>query len=564
MVFEVIEEVDIEEAPPSVAADIAKQIPVSAARGMGIYGELADVVGQQQEALAPGQRQRVEAEAKAGPILSLFLDSDDDILPASTRLAAKKDVDQFFNMLGIDPEAQTPAGRIIGRGVELASEGGALGGGAGFAGLSGLAGLLGQGIREFGGPEGLATGTELGLPLTSVGISTIKGLRNLLSPPAGIQKTSKGITKLKGSGRALEPGKAVNRTAFQEATSRMRKEAFEAVDKIAAEELPFSKYLNEETSKAFNRAFDLQEEVAASLPNKTALPPKTTEAIRNRITDLQQIKDPGKATLRELRILRKAERNLTKEPLSATEWNKQYRSYNKEIRDAMRSSTEGGQSELGAYQFLRSELSEAIPEMFAGTDFGKGYQALNSAYSQMKKAETLSSLVNSAFKGKTFNPTKLSDILSSKGSKLKQLQEQLGKPLYNEIKTLGDELKATGEFIKDLSPKANMTFMKQFRKELKEDAQLGILGWVFPSLKPALKVVEVGKGVGAFGSLAKRKLANRMLDPQFRRTLETTSQALKDMNWKDIRAGAKKIVSELEKPQEEEIEEEAVGFEITD
>ncbi len=152
----------IESASDEKGKDIAQQVAKKGvAAPLGAYGDLLDFFhAQTKERLLPGQEALAQAEFEAPETALPFL-QDDDILPHYARLPAQSEVEQFIEMLGGPGEAKTEAGRIAGRGAELA--GGVLpfGAGAGFAALQGAGGLMGQLLRELGYPTA-GTATEIG------------------------------------------------------------------------------------------------------------------------------------------------------------------------------------------------------------------------------------------------------------------------------------------------------------------------------------------------------------------------------------------------------------------
>lgn len=154
--------------------DIGEQVITKGVSGIGgAYGNLADTFGLQmkQGQTLPSQESKnsqqlqVLEKLNRGQIPSLgefILLSDEDELPNYNRLPTSKEIQKGIEDLTGIGEGKTPSGRIAGHGAEFLGEGLATGGGAkALLGL-GLSGLAGQGIREAGGPEGVATAIEIG------------------------------------------------------------------------------------------------------------------------------------------------------------------------------------------------------------------------------------------------------------------------------------------------------------------------------------------------------------------------------------------------------------------
>lgn len=152
--------------------DIGEQVVSKGVAGIGgAYGNLADTFGLQVQPgqTLPGEEARnaqqfqVLEKLNRGEVPSFgeFMLLSDDDFPSYNRLPTSKEIQGGIEGVTGIGEGKTPAGRIAGRGAEFLGEGAATGGGA--KALLGLAasGLAGQGIREAGGPEWAASGTEI-------------------------------------------------------------------------------------------------------------------------------------------------------------------------------------------------------------------------------------------------------------------------------------------------------------------------------------------------------------------------------------------------------------------
>lgn len=155
------------------ARDIGEQVLSKGISGVGgAYGNILDTFGLQlkEGETLPGQKaiNVIQSEildkmnrGEAPTWGELMLLSDDE-MPSGARLPTSKEIKTGIESLTGIGEGKTASGRIAGRGAEFFGEGAATGGGA--KSLIGLAasGLAGQGIREAGGSETLATATEIG------------------------------------------------------------------------------------------------------------------------------------------------------------------------------------------------------------------------------------------------------------------------------------------------------------------------------------------------------------------------------------------------------------------
>lgn len=160
------------------AKDVGQQIVSKGLSGIGgAYGNILDTFGLQVpegKEILPGQEQvyNIQSEildkmnrGEAPTFAELMLLSDDDLVPNYTRLPNSKQIQKGIeNLTGIG-EGKTPSGRIAGQGAQFLGEGIPLGGGGKALAVLGGAGAAGQGVREAGGPEGLATALEIGVPL---------------------------------------------------------------------------------------------------------------------------------------------------------------------------------------------------------------------------------------------------------------------------------------------------------------------------------------------------------------------------------------------------------------
>ena len=194
------------------AKDIGQQVASKAVSGFGgAYGNIAESLGIQpkEQLTLPGEEQINSIRSNTLDKLNrgetpslgeLLVLSDDELekfqLPTSEQIQA-----EIQKQTGIG-EGKTPAGRIAGRGAEFLGEGLAVPG-AGLKNLTalGLSGATGQGIREVGAPEALATGTEILGPVVSSAISgklipSGKNAKDIVKAGRELGLTEKQITPL--------------------------------------------------------------------------------------------------------------------------------------------------------------------------------------------------------------------------------------------------------------------------------------------------------------------------------------------------------------------------------
>lgn len=196
------------------AKDIGEQVLSKGIAGFGgAYGNILDTFGIQtkpgetlpgKEAINKVQFDILDkmnrGEAPSFGELMLLSD-DDDIAPNYNRLPNSNQIkEEIKDLTGIG-EGKTPEGRIAGQGAQFLGEGIPLGGGGKALAVLGGGGLAGQGIREAGGPEGLATAVEIGIPLLHGVVSstlapTSKASKEIADAGRKIGLTEKQITPL--------------------------------------------------------------------------------------------------------------------------------------------------------------------------------------------------------------------------------------------------------------------------------------------------------------------------------------------------------------------------------
>lgn len=155
---------DEDDSPESenVFKDVAQQVVSKGLQGLaGAYGNIASLLGQSEENLTPGMKARFEREFE-NP-----LESEVEEFPSYARLPTSEDIGQLIESATGIGEGKTAAGRIAGRGAEFLGGAAAIPIGLGAKGAITAvgAGTAGQGVREAGLPESVATASELILSL---------------------------------------------------------------------------------------------------------------------------------------------------------------------------------------------------------------------------------------------------------------------------------------------------------------------------------------------------------------------------------------------------------------
>lgn len=225
-----IEEYERERVSPGYKAeDVATQLGVGGARGLGAYGNILDLLhAQTKDRLFPGQKALAQAEFDAPESLLPFL-QEDDVLPHYSRLPSGKEIEDLLQHLGVDTEPYTEAGktgRRIGEGAGSAAAmgplkeliaagalGGAVGGlteelsGSPLAGdlaeiATNITALMRRGLPSIGGKRGerIAALESLGfspseVTLLSQGRGKLNFLGKLASKDSKMEKLFSNIFK---------------------------------------------------------------------------------------------------------------------------------------------------------------------------------------------------------------------------------------------------------------------------------------------------------------------------------------------------------------------------------
>lgn len=171
----------------SPAKEVVKQSLVGGAKGgLGSYGDILDLLNIQTKESLPGEKirhqQEIEALNRVGqnnskPTLYDFLSlSEDDIAPSYSRLPSAEDIGNFMEMLGIETEPKTTAGKYAHRIGETIGSAASLGGTGKALSILGLGAGVGEGVEQATDSPTAGLVAEL---LTTLGSG---GLRKKLAP----------------------------------------------------------------------------------------------------------------------------------------------------------------------------------------------------------------------------------------------------------------------------------------------------------------------------------------------------------------------------------------------
>lgn len=170
--------------------EVGKQVGIGGVRGVGAYGNILDLLrAQPKERLLPGQKALAQAEFEAPESLLPFL-QDDDLLPHYSRLPSGEEMEDFLQILGVDTEPYTEAGKTARR----IGEGGV---GAGMFGP--IPALIGAGL--VGGAVGGLTEELTGSPLAGDVAEITTNIGALLKKgPTALGKRGAHLRKLQALG----------------------------------------------------------------------------------------------------------------------------------------------------------------------------------------------------------------------------------------------------------------------------------------------------------------------------------------------------------------------------
>lgn len=332
--------------------DIGKQVLSKGLQGFaGAYGNIAELLGQNKENLTPGMKARFEREFE-NP-----LESETNEFQDYARLPTSEDIGAGIKELTGVGEGETGAGRIAGRGAEFVGGAAALPmglTGKAAATLAG-AGVAGQGVREAGLPEALATGTEIAGSIL----------------PALIQ----GKVAPSGKGKPLaEAGRAIGLTE-QEITPLIQSEKkVLTLSKIAKK--------GGKTKELFgaikDKLGDSYESLKSSPVAKADIPPKQASSLIRKFvdieTDLAKTLQPSPDKEAAIKFVNGATEKLIRDGATSEELINFWQDINKSVKW---NSIQGGKKALAK---LKEPLLETLKEVDPA--MAQNFEMTNQLYSK--------------------------------------------------------------------------------------------------------------------------------------------------------------------------------------
>lgn len=458
------------------AKDVGKQITKKgSAASLGAYGDILDLIrAQVRQRLLPGQEAMSKAEFEASESLLPFL-QDDDIIPHYSRLPSQKEAEEFIEMLGGPKEAQTPQGRIAGRGAEFV--GGALPFGAGSNLLKWLAGtgILGQSLRELGLPEEVATGTEILGTLTPAAKSITSILKKQpVKKPSGLPERK--FEKLKKPTKVFSSTteKAIEgmESDFRSLTSDLLKKTNKSYEALL------------EDPEFKSKVSNLFEKVRSSSKEFTE-PVKPVKLLQFLDKEIKEIGKKG-LTLSDTEAvkrkeLRKTLQKLTKQNVTAEQLLDQYRKNNESLSKIFPYGERAAEN-IGKREALESynrAIADSIESHFGDSEFGQLFKFTNKRWSEIKKIETVDKFLNSLFGENKVNFKQAEKVLTDP-KRAKVLENAIGKEAFNDFKQIN----------KDLLSQENAFKLMRAKGFEAKDLSHTVAGYI---LKPTYAKAKLGK-----------------------------------------------------------------------
>jgi hypothetical protein len=427
-------------------------------------------------------------------------------LPTSSKILG------LLDESGLLEQPETPTGRVVERGSQLASSIVPFGGGLGSVARAGAGGILGQSSRELGAPEALATTAEIGTAINAPKIlrNVIKNIPKKAPPP----KTESGISLLKGVEKPPETIKTVSKKARELSEASIGEEVVDSLNKITGENIPFSKFSKgiENISDYFKKGFSKVRESAQQIFGEYEASPKELSSLATDSKEL--LKTPNLSPESKKYVVKMAEfiRNLKGKKLNAEGWLNQYREINKSYKSVNNLSLDFGEKAAlkKALDSQRKFTSEVIRDRFSShPDFINRFESFNNAYSQQQKLLSFNDLVSKAYKNGKFNINKFNSL--SKTEKGKSIiRNSLGEEGSKQFYALEKDVKDVESLYGKVYPEGG-----KFLKAAYRSPWAVPLNWLGMGLiSKAGKAIKLVSGLGK-GSI--KALNNTLLKPQGRR-----------------------------------------------
>lgn len=418
--------------------DIAKQTALGAIKGtLGAYGQIPEALGiNPKEALTPSQKQKTQSEFESSPEELVNLSSE-NISPEGTgRLPTQEDINKLFELLGINPEAQTPGGRIAEKGST------ALGGAASF-GAGGLGSFLasagataGQAAREGGAPEWLATAIDMGLSISDMLKS---GINALTTKKASVKPS--GLSERKFE--SLEKPTKVTKGTKEKAVESVSKEFSEIAENIQESSNKSLKIFREDPSfeSRLSEGYEKLKEAASQLPQK-----KSSNSYRKYLaTEYNKIGKKGFEKTESEQQLRKIikdsfisskDKNFT-----LSELIDQYQKNNAQVKKYAPFGPTAVENEAKREALLLKNraIAETIEKEFGNNQLAQDFKFLNDRWSEVQKIKTVDSFIDSIFQKDKIDFNKAKKVLYS-NKRSRNLENALGKKQFKDFKQLTSDL----------------------------------------------------------------------------------------------------------------------------
>lgn len=442
---------EIEKKAPKrkVARDVAEQVAVKGTAGaVGAYGNLLDLLRAQiKQRMLPGQEALTQAEFSAPESVLPFL-QDDDIIPRYSRLPSGQEALELLRMSGAPVEGVTPQGRIAGRGAEFV--GGALpfGGSGKLLAALGAAGLGGQGVREAGGPEALATGIEVAPAVASLA-SLAKGVipkKTPVTKPSGLA-----TRKFEDVKRPTKIFPETHRKTIQSIDQDFRNLS----DQILRKSNKTYTALQEDPEFK-SKIGDLFRKVESSA-NEFTEPVMPMSLVKNLTNDLEKIGKKGLTMSDAEKVQRRLTRRFIKDStknVTAKQLLDQYRKNNEELSKLFPYGDKAFEN-LGRREALEGynrAIASTIQDNFRGSEFADLFKFTNQRWSEIKKAETVGKYVDALLKGDKIAFRQAEKLLTDP-KKAERLKNALGKEAFEDFRQLNKDLLSQENALKLLKSK---------------------------------------------------------------------------------------------------------------
>ena len=449
------------------AKDITEQVLKKGVSSIaGAYGNLLDLIhGQTQQRQTPAQEALSRLEFEAPESLLPFL-QDENIIPQFTRLASQPEAESLIEMLGGPQEAQTPEGRIAGRGIEFIGGSLPLGASSKLLALLGAAGGGGQLTRELGGPEALAKGIEL-IPLAQAGYQIGKGIKGAKTPlkhPSGIP-----VRKFEN---LKKPTPVFEKTAqnvresiendFRKITSDLLKKTNKSYAALS-ENPEFKQQVGSIFEKVKNSASEFPEPIKPRGMIKTL-----TQEVDNIGKHGISLSDSEKV---KRHLLKKYRNDIVNKSVTAEKLLDQYRKNNKDL-SKLNPYGDKALENIGkreALEIYNRAISSAIEEHYPNSDYSNLFKFSNQRWSEIKKIENIDKYLNALF-GKDKIAFKQAEKIFTDPKKAEYLKNAIGNEAFSDFKQLHKDLlsqenalkllKSKGYEMQDLSTAATTYILK--------------------------------------------------------------------------------------------------------